>query len=88
MLEAAVQAMHTGAQELRLAETYDLSVQENDGWTAVGMMPRSALNNINYSVVRTGVVVSFAALALSSAAANHCYPQNDPPDEFACEQHG
>ena len=47
MLEAAVQAMHTGAQELRLAETYDLSVQENDGWTAVGMMPRSALNNIN-----------------------------------------
>lgn len=68
MLEAAVQAMHTGAQELRLAETYDLSVQENDGWTAVGMMPRSALNNINYSVVRTGVVVSFAALTLSSAA--------------------
>lgn len=68
MLEAAVEAVQKGAQEIRLSETYDLSIQKADGWTAVGMMPRAALSDIDQSVVRMGMLVSLVALALGSAA--------------------
>lgn len=68
MLEAAAEAASMGAKEIRLGETYDLSIQKGDGWTAVGMMPRSSLNGINHAVVRMGIVASLVALALSSAA--------------------
>lgn len=67
MLEAAAEALHTGAQTLRIGQIYDLFVLQGDGWTAVGMIPQVAITSIRRTVVSTGVLVAFLAMVLGAA---------------------
>ncbi len=66
MEEAAERAAAANADELELGETYCVSIKRGQSWTAVGLMPESALRAVVEVTIRTGVFIALLGVALGA----------------------
>lgn len=64
--QAAEEAARTGASELQGSEKYYVSIQKQDGWTAVGLLPESILRQVRRTAVLTGTLTGLLGAALGS----------------------
>lgn len=66
MAQAAEEAARTGAAELSAGEKYYVSIQKQDDWTAVGLLPEAVLRQVRRTAALTGILAGLIGAVLGS----------------------